>query len=144
MPKSRHPYEDVIHLPHHVSKNHRHMSPAERAAQFSPFAALTGFDAEVREAARLTNQKIELTEEQQAILDERLRLLEDIGPGYPAALFTYFKPDIRKDGGSYISITGHLRKLDRIGRNIILADGSSIPVDDLLEVDGPLWNIFGD
>lgn len=120
------------------------MSPSERAAQFSPFRALTGYDAEVREAARLTHQKIELTEEQQAVLDERLRLLEDIGPEHPVALFTFFKPDGRKGGGAYISATGQLKRLDRIRGNIVLVDGVVIPVDCLLEVDGPIWNAFVD
>lgn len=134
------PYDDIINLPHHVSTRHPQMPIRDRAAQFSPFAALTGYEGEVAEAARITETKIELTEEQRAILDERLCLLEDILPDRPDVEFTYFIPDHRKQGGAYTTITGKLKRLDRIERNILLTNGASIPIDDLLEMDCRIWS----
>lgn len=135
-------YDDIINLPHHVSEQHPQMPIRDRAAQFSPFAALTGYEGEVKEAARLTDKKIELSEEQRAILDERLCLLEDILPDRPEVTFTYFLPDIRKDGGTYTTITGKLKKLNRVERTIMLTSGVSIPVDNLLEVDSTIWTDY--
>lgn len=132
-------YDDIINLPHHVSERHPQMPLGDRAAQFSPFAALTGYESEVKEAARLTDKKIELSEEQQAILDERLCLLEDILPECPEVTFTYFLPDLRKDGGRYTAVTGKLKRLDRVERTIILTNGVSIPVENLLQVEGRIW-----
>lgn len=132
-------YDDIINLPHHVSERHPQMPIQDRAAQFSPFAALTGYEGKVKEAARLTDKKIELTEEQRAILDERLYLLEDILPDHPEVTFTYFLPDLRKEGGAYTTITGKLKKLDRVERTIVLTNGVSIPVENLLQVEGRIW-----
>lgn len=129
-------YEDIIHLPHPTSPRHPRMSMSDRAAQFSPFAALTGYEAMVEETARLTDRKIELTEEQKAILDERLRLLEDALPQGPEAVFTYFQPDSRKEGGTYVTVTGKLKKLDRIEGCVVLTNGLMIPVEELAEVVG--------
>lgn len=133
------PYEDIIHLPHHISMKHPQMPVGDRAAQFSSFAALTGYEDEVWEAARITDKKIVLSEEQQSVLDEHLHLLEDALSERPEATFTYFMPDKRKDGGAYISVTGTLKKMDRLTRNILLTNGAVIPVDDLLQVDSSLW-----
>ena len=108
------PYEDIIHLPHHISTKHPQMPVGDRAAQFSSFAALTGYEDEVWEAARITDKKIVLSEEQQSVLDEHLHLLEDALSERPEATFTYFMPDKRKDGGAYISVTGTLKKMDRL------------------------------
>lgn len=135
-------YDDIINLPHHVSERYPQMPIGDRAAQFSPFAALTGYEGEVKEAARLTDKKIELSEEQRAILDERLCLLEDILPERPEAIFTYFLPDLRKEGGTYTTITGRLKKLDRIERNILLTNGLSIPADNLLQVESAIWSDY--
>lgn len=128
-------YEDIIHLPHPTSPRHPRMSMLDRAAQFTPFAALTGYEAVVEEAARLTDRKIELTEEQKAVLDQRLRLLEDALPHSPEAVFTYFQPDSRKEGGAYVTVTGRLKKLNRIEGRVVLTDGIVIPVEELLEVE---------
>ena len=133
------PYDDIINLPHHVSARHPQMPLKDRAAQFSPFAALTGYAGEVAEAARMTETKIELTEDQRAMLDERLCLLEDILPERPDVTFTYFVPDQRKQGGAYTTVTGKLKRLDRIEQNIILTNGIAIPVNDLLEVKSEIW-----
>ena len=131
-------YDDIINLPHHISETHPQMPIKDRAAQFSPFAALTGYEAEVKEAARITDTKIELTEEQQASLNEHLRLLEDALPQRPIASFTYFVPDAKKDGGAYITVTGKLKRLDRVARNILLTDGTVIHIDNLLQVDSEI------
>lgn len=135
-------YDDIINLPHHVSDRHPQMPICDRAAQFSPFAALTGYEAEVKETARLTDKKIDLSEEQIVELDEHLRLLEDALPHCPEASFTYFQPDMRKEGGAYITIRGVLKKLDRIEHCIILTDTTVIPIDNLLAVDSETWNRY--
>ena len=108
------------------------MSMADRAAQFSPFAALTGHGAAISETARLTDRKIELTEEEKAVLDEKLCLLLDAGG---EAVFTYFLPDEKKSGGTYVTAAGSIKKLDLPGRRIILTGGAVIPLEDILEIE---------
>lgn len=135
-------YDDIIDLPHHVSECHPRMPISDRAAQFSPFAALTGYEDEVKEAARLTDKKIELSEEKIADLDEHLRLLEDALPQCPEAIFTYFEPDMRKAGGSYITVKGVVKRLDRINHQVILMDKTVIPAGSLLAVQSEIWNSF--
>ena len=125
-------YDDIIDLPHPTSAKHPRMSMSNRAAQFSPFAALTGHGAAIRETARHTDQKIELTEDEKAILDEKLCLLLDSGG---EAVFTYFLPDERKDGGAYVTAVGSIKKLDLPERRIILTDGAIIPVEDILVIE---------
>lgn len=127
-------YDDIIHLPHHVSRRHPPMPVSDRAAQFSPFAALTGYDAVVKEAARLTHRRIELSDDEKAVLDERLRLLADALPHSPEAAFTYFLPDSRKDGGAYVTAAGRLKRADTLRRVILLTDGTQIPIDDVLDI----------
>ena len=124
------PYDDIIDLPHPTSERHPRMPMANRAAQFSPFAALSGYDDAVKETARLTDGKIELTEEEKANMDARLQLLE---PGI-AASFPYFQPASRKQGGAYVTASGEVKRIDGIAREIILMDGRRIPIDDILEV----------
>ena len=106
------PYDDIIHLPHPVSKTHPRMSMIERAAQFSPFAALTGYGAAIKETARLTDRKLELDEETQALLDLRQHFLLEHLAQRPEVTITYFEPDTRKEGGSYQTITARVKKLD--------------------------------
>ena len=125
-------YDDIIDLPHPTSAKHPRMPMADRAAQFSPFAALVGHGAAIRETARLTDRKIELTEDEKAVLDEKLGLLNAAGG---EAVFTYFLPDERKDGGTYVTAAGRIKKLDRLERRVILTDGSLIPVEDILEIE---------
>ncbi|WP_300411784.1 hypothetical protein [uncultured Oscillibacter sp.] len=124
------PYDDIINLPHHVSAQRPHMPMADRAAQFSPFAALSGYGDAVREAARLTGGKAELAEEEKAALDARLRKLR---PGSSAA-FTVFRPDERKEGGAYVTAEGVVRRIDGCAREIVLADGRRLGIEDILEV----------
>lgn len=128
-------YDDIIDLPHHVSQKHPQMSMLNRAAQFSPFAALTGYDAAIRESARRTERKIELGEDAKAELSEKLRYLRDIEAEHPVAAFTYFVPDDHKEGGKYITLTAQVKRIDEFGQVILLMDGSSIPIDAVFEID---------
>ncbi|WP_300756047.1 hypothetical protein [uncultured Oscillibacter sp.] len=125
------PYDDIIDLPHPTSERHPRMSMANRAAQFSPFAALTGYDAAVRETARHTGARAELTEEEKSALDAKLRLLV---PGADAAI-TFFQPDGRKEGGAYVTVTSKVKRIDGPAHEIILTNGRRIPIDDVLEVE---------
>ena len=124
------PYDDIIDLSHPTSERHPRMPMANRAAQFSPFAALSGYDGAVQETARLTDRKAELTEEEKAVLDAKLQLLV---PGMGAS-FTYFRQDDKKEGGAYLAVTGTVKKFDNYAREIVLVDGRRIPIDDILEV----------
>lgn len=124
------PYDDIIDLPHPTSERHPRMPMASRAAQFSPFAALSGYDDAVKETARLTDSKVELTEEEKVILDAKLQLLV---PGMEAS-FTYFQQDDKKEGGAYLTVTGTVKKFDSYAREIVLGDGRRMPIDDILEL----------
>ncbi len=128
------PYADLLDHPHFVSVRHPRMSAHERAAQFSPFAALTGYGAVVDEAARLTEQKIELDEGQKALLDMRLQLLESLRPDIPEADFTYFLPDEHKEGGRYVTVSGRLKRMDELRLAVILMDGTIIPIENILQI----------
>lgn len=124
------PYDDIIDLPHPTSERHPRMPMANRAAQFSPFAALSGYDGAVQETARLTDRKAELTEEEKSILDAKLQLL---APGMGAS-FTYFQQDVKKEGGAYLSTTGIIKRMDSCAHKVILADGQKIFVDDIIGI----------
>lgn len=137
------PYDDIIHLPHPVSKTHSRMSMIERAAQFSPFAALTGYGAAIKETARLTDRKLELDEETQALLDLRQHFLLEHLAQRPEVTITYFEPDAHKEGGSYQTITARVKKLDEYQRLLILEGGRSIPLDDIAALSGALFERMG-
>ena len=125
-------YDDIIHLPHPTSPRHPRMPMIDRAAQFTPFQALTGYGDAIQETARLTGEKVELTEDEKAVLDEKLRLLADTGN---EAVFTYFLPDGKKSGGAYVTVLGAIKKLDPLEGRLVLADGIAIPIDDILEIE---------
>ena len=125
-------YEDIINLPHHQSDKRPHMSNYERAAQFSPFAALTGFDDEINEAARLTDCCPQLTEEQLNSLDEAIQRISDLDK--PLIAVTFFVPDVNKAGGSYRVYTGTLRFLDLGEGKLKFTDDTAIPLDDVVDV----------
>lgn len=137
-----HKYDDIINLPHHTSPVRPRMAMTDRAAQFSPFAALTGYEAAVKEAARLTERRIELDEYEKEALDERLQLLQAHLTEHPEVRITYFKPDERKDGGAYLSVEGSIKKIDRCERMIIMTDGKKIPVDEITEIEGEIFRVF--
>ena len=127
-------YDDIINLPRPVSKKHPPMAMAKRAAQFLPFAALTGFEAEIEEAARLTQAAPELGEDALAALDEQLSLLRQRLREQPAVTVTCFVPDERKAGGRFETLTGTVRRLDEPNRVLVLADGTKIDLDTVVEL----------
>lgn len=133
-------YEDIINLPHHVSPTRPQMPMSDRAAQFAPFAALTGYDAAIKETGRLTDEKIELDEEALTALDMKYQFLMDALDDAPEVTITYFQPDERKAGGKYVSATGAVKKVDDFERRITMRDGTRIPMDDVLSIDGELFS----
>lgn len=132
-------YDDIIHLPHHISDHRAPMSMIDRAAQFSPFAALTGYEAAIAETARLTDRRIELDESRRAELDERIRIIQEQISTKPEVTVTYFEPDLRKIGGAYVSVTGKVWKISSYEQAMILMDGSVIPFREILEIDGSIF-----
>ena len=131
-------YDDIINLPHPTSAKHPRMPISERAAIFSPFAALTGHAAAIQETARLTEQKMELDEDTKAELDRRQAILLEHIAEQPEVTVTWFQPDERKDGGAYITTTGRLKKIDQVERALFLLDGSKI----LLDTVSGIWNDY--
>jgi hypothetical protein len=142
--KDKHPYDDIIHLQHHVSSNREHMSVHDRAAQFSPFAALTGFDGAIKETARLTVQKIELDETEKAILDEKLRIIQEQVSRQQEVEFLFFRPDELKTGGAYISTRGIVNKIHEYDRVVVMQDGIRIPIDEIVDIIGEIFQITDD
>ncbi len=138
-------YDDIIGLPHPTSPRHPRMPISSRAAIFSPFAALTGHGAAIAETARLTDRRIELDEDSKAVLDEKQRFLETIADQRPEVTVTWFQPDARKDGGSYVTATGKLKRTDAAERVMILTEGTRIPLDDIIDIESEwLPEVFRD
>lgn len=133
-------YDDIINLPHHVSTKHPHMAPIDRAAQFSPFAALTGHDEAIKETARLTDERMELDENRKELLDVRLQLLREHLGEKPTVTFTFFEPDERKSGGAYVTVTGSVKKIEEYENKIILEEGVVILIDEISAVEGELFH----
>lgn len=131
-------YEDIIQLPHHVSKTRPQMSMIDRAAQFSPFAALTGYDAAIKETGRLTDEKTELGDEEKDLLNRKQQFLTSILRDRPEITVAYFVPDERKSGGAYVTTTGKLRRIDEVERFLVMTNGQKILLDDIanMEIDG--------
>lgn len=133
-------YDDMLDLPHHVSAKHPRMTLYDRAAQFSPFKSLSGYEDEVSETARLTDQRVELDENRITELDARLQRLAEPLADAPTVSVTYFQPDPRKSGGRYETVTGVVKKLDAVRRVIVLRDGREIPIGDVYAIDGDLFD----
>ena len=127
-------YDDIINLPHHVSKSHAQMSMMNRAAQFAPFAALTGHSAAIEETARLTDEQQELAEEDSDALNQKMAYLRETINEHPTITITYFEPDKKKAGGKYKSIEGQLQNIDDYTQTIILKSGVSIPFASILDI----------
>lgn len=132
-------YDDIINLPHHVSATRPQMSMMDRAAQFSPFAALNGYDAAIKETGRLTDEKIEMDEDAMNILNMKFQILVDSLDDEPEVTITYFKPDERKAGGAYVEVTGTVKKVDDFERLIVMQNGTKVPMDDVLNVEGDIF-----
>ena len=133
-------YDEIMGLPHHVSKTRPQMPMSDRAAQFAPFAALTGYDAAIKETGRLTDERIELDVEALSALDMKYQLLMDALDDEPEVTITYFQPDERKAGGKFVSAVGAVKKIDDFERRITMRDGTRIPMDDVLSIDGELFS----
>ncbi len=133
-------YDEIMGLPHHVSKTRPQMPMSDRAAQFAPFAALTGYDAAIKETGRLTDERIELDVEALSALDMKYQLLMEALDEAPEVTITYFQPDERKAGGKYVSAVGTVKKIDDFERRITMRDGTRIPMDDVLSIDGELFS----
>lgn len=126
-------YDDIINLPHHVSQTHPRMSMIDRAAQFSPFAALTGHGAAIDETARLTDKKIELDESRKEAIDKKLRTVAEYGDAIEVEV-TYFVPDRKKDGGAYVAVAGTVKKIDSVSREITMNDGRVVPIENIYDI----------
>ena len=129
-----HKYDDMIDLPHHQSTRRPHMPLSERAAQFSPFAALTGYEAAITEAGRLTESFREMDESEKQLLDEMLWFLEENRANAPEIAVLHFVPDERKEGGSYVETSGRYLKVDRATKEIVLVGGERISMDGILRI----------
>lgn len=140
MEESRKKYADIIDLPHHQSVTRPKMSNYDRAAQFSPFAALTGHADSIKETARLTDEYSEPSEEMKAIMNEKILFLMEQLENQPEITITFFKPDEKKQGGAYITITGVVKKIKTYERQIQMTTGDLIPIDMIFDING---DIFG-
>ena len=128
-------YDDIIHLPHPTSERHPQMSRQDRAAQFSPFAALTGLGAALQESARLTERRMIPDEYEQAELDKKLQYLRENLSQQPAAAITHFVPDARKEGGSYRRTEGRAPPPLEFEKQLVLTDGTTLAIEDILELE---------
>ena len=134
------PYDDIIHLPHHVSRNHPQMPLRDRAAQFAPFAALTGYEAAVEETARLTAERRELDPQEAEELNRRLATLISRLPDRPEVTIEYFVPDERKSGGAYVTETGVVRHISITERVLVMESGTEIPMEDVVSTTGEIFS----
>ena len=135
-------YDEIANLPHHVSETRPQMPMSDRAAQFAPFAALTGYDSAIRETGRLTDERIELDEEALTALNLRYQLLMDALGKEPEVEITFFKPDERKSGGEYVTVIGAVKNVDDFERLITMQDGMKIPMNDVLSIDGEIFSML--
>ena len=132
--KSTHKYDDIIDMPHHVSSRRAGMPLADRAAQFSPFAALTGYEDVIEETGRLTQPATELTESAIEQLNEKLQILAQNAHLTPPVTVTYFQPDLRKEGGSYVTVSGYVKRVDPYEQVLRLTDGREIPLEAICRI----------
>lgn len=138
--KNNHTYDDIINLPHPTSAKHPRMSLYDRAAQFSPFAALTGYDDAIAETARLTDRRIELSETDMDRLNLKWQLVMEHISERPAVTIIYFVPDSKKEGGKYVSVSGCVKKIDEYEQTVTMTDGRKISLPEVIRLDGTLFN----
>lgn len=127
-------YDDIINLPHYVSKKHPQMSLENRSAQFAPFAALTGYEDEVEETARITDKRIEITDEIKSKINMKLQIIQETIKTNPKVTITYFISDNKKEGGSYKTVTSNVLKIDKYNKQIILKDNKEIFISDIINI----------
>ena len=130
-----HRYDDVINKQHPTSKKHPRMSNMNRAAQFAPFAALTGYEESIEETARLTDRRIELSEDNIEELNAKLNFIQERIKERPEVTITYFQPDERKEGGAYITVTGKVRRIDEVNRVLVFEDGRTVGIDVIINLN---------
>ena len=133
------PYDDIIDLPHPTSEKHPRMSMLDRAAQFSPFAALSGHAGAIRETARLTDAKVELSEEEKLALDRKLQILSDRLSEHPEVSIVYFQADERKEGGAYVTAAGSVKKIDNYQYIVVIDGGIGVPIEDIFEIQSSIF-----
>ena len=129
-----HDYDDIINLPHYEPKHHPRMSIWNRAAQFAPFAALTGYDAAIRESGRFTDDWVGLSESGNEEMNRKMELIVSILPEHPSVTIEYFVPDRHKAGGSYQSYTGNVKRIDEYEKHIEFTDGKKVPLDAIRDI----------
>lgn len=134
-----HRYDDIINLPHHVSPKHPQMAPLDRAAQFSPFAALTGHETAIKETARLTDERVELDENSKELLDMRLQIIREHLAEKPEVTVTFFEPDQKKSGGTYVTVTGYIKKIDEYAGKLVFEDGISVLMADVTAIESEIF-----
>ncbi|ABX42515.1 hypothetical protein [Lachnoclostridium phytofermentans] len=132
-------YDDIINLPNHVSATRPHMTAIDRAAQFSPFAALTGYGAAIKETARLTDERVEIDEYIKDALSDRLQIIADRIKENPEIVITYFQPDVKKNGGAYVTTISTAKKIDEYERVVVMSDGKTIPIDEIISIEGQIF-----
>ena len=128
-------YDDILNMPHHVSSTRPHMPMHDRAAQFSPFAALVGYDDAVKETARLTNEKQELTADKITDLNQKIAFLNEHADERPKITIEYFIPDVKKTGGKYVTLLGNFRRIDEYNHNMVFTSGEEISLNDIFEIE---------
>ena len=139
----RFPYEDIVDLPHHVSRKHPQPTMADRAARFAPFAAITGYEEMVLEEARITDDRIELDENSKAALNEKLNMILEFIEELPEVSITYFEPDKKKAGGAYITVNGTVKRIDEYEHLVIMTDGKKINIADIYNLQSELFYSLG-
>ena len=135
-------YDDIINLPHHISKKHPQMSLYARSAQFAPFAALTGYEEAVKETARETNERIDIEDELKSILDGKLQIILEQIKNHPEISITYFIADTKKDGGEYVTVTGLVKKVDLYNQYIYLVNNTEIPINEIIDISGDIFKVY--
>ena len=135
-------YDDIINLPHHISKKHPQMSLYARSAQFAPFAALTGYEVAVKETARETNERIDIEDELKSILDGKLQIILEQIKNHPEISITYFIADSKKNGGEYVTFTGLVKKVDLYNQYIYLIDYTEIPINEIIDISGDIFKVY--
>ena len=128
-------YDDMLNIPHHVSSTRKHMSMHDRAAQFSPFAALVGYDDAVKETSRQTNEKQELTADKITDLNQKISFLIEHADERPEITIEYFIPDEKKTGGKYVTLSGNFKRIDEYNHNMVFVSGEEIPLNDIFDIE---------
>lgn len=139
----RFPYEDIINIPRHISKTRPQATMADRAARFSPFAAISGYEEMVKEAARVTEERIEITDATKELLNEKLNMIAEFLDEEHEVTITYFEPDKKKSGGAYITITGVVKRIDELKRIVVMKNNKKIKIDDIYALDSEFFYSLG-